>query len=39
MATSTALDMLRDNEPLEKIIKFSHLPETKVLELAKQIKK
>ena len=39
MATSTALDMLRDNEPLEKIIKYSHLPETKILELAKQIKK
>ena len=39
MATSTALDMLRDNKPLEKIIKYSHLPETKILELAKQIKK
>jgi hypothetical protein len=29
----TALDMLADNEPLEKIIKYSHLSMEKVLEL------
>lgn len=29
----TALDMLTDNEPLEKIIKYSHLSMEKVLEL------
>ena len=28
-----ALDMLADNEPLEKIVKYSHLPKEKVLEL------
>ena len=28
-----ALDMLADNEPLEKIVKYSHLPMEKVLEL------
>lgn len=28
-----ALDMLADKEPLEKIIKYSHLPKEKVLEL------
>ena len=28
-----ALDMLADNEPLEKIIKYSHLPKEKVLAL------
>ena len=28
-----ALDMLADNEPIEKILKYSHLPESKVLEL------
>ncbi len=30
---AVALDMLADNEPLEKIIKYSHLPKEKVLEL------
>ena len=30
-----ALDMLADNEPIEKIVKYSHLPESKVLELKK----
>ena len=25
--------MLADNEPIEKILKYSHLPESKVLEL------
>ena len=28
-----ALDMLADNEPIEKIVKYSHLPMEKVLEL------
>lgn len=37
MATSTALDMLRDNKPMEEIVKYSHLPEAKILELAKQL--
>ena len=31
--TAVALDMLADNEPIEKIVKYSHLPESKVLEL------
>ena len=30
-----ALDMLADNEPLDKIMKYSHLPKEKVLELQK----
>ena len=29
----TALDMLADNEPIEKIVKYSHLSKEKVLEL------
>lgn len=33
----TALDMLRDNEPMEKIIKYSHLPEDRILELAQEL--
>ena len=33
----TALDMLRNNKPMEEIVKYSHLPETKILELAKQL--
>ena len=37
MAISTALDMLRNNKPLEEIVKYSHLPEIKILELAKQL--
>ncbi|MBQ7080670.1 MAG: hypothetical protein IJM92_13655 [Fibrobacter sp.] len=28
-----ALAMLADNEPIEKIVKYSHLPESKILEL------
>ena len=28
-----ALDMLADNMPIENIVKYSHLPESKVLEL------
>ncbi|MBR6448651.1 MAG: PD-(D/E)XK nuclease family transposase [Fibrobacter sp.] len=31
--TAVALDMLADNEPLEKIVKYSHLSMEKVLEL------
>ena len=31
--TAVALDMLADNEPIEKIVKYSHLPESNVLEL------
>lgn len=33
--SAVALDMLADNEPIEKIVKYSHLPESKVLELQK----
>ena len=33
--TATALDMLADNVPIEKIVKYSHLPKEKVLELQK----
>jgi predicted transposase YdaD len=31
--TAVALDMLADNEPIEKIVKYSHLSMEKVLEL------
>jgi len=34
----TAMDMLRDNKPLEEIVKYSHLPEERIKELAQQIK-
>ena len=30
-----ALDMLADNKPIEDIVKYSHLSESKVLELKK----
>lgn len=30
---AVALDMLSDNEPIEKIVKYSHLPKEKVVEL------
>lgn len=33
--TATALDMLADNVPIEEIVKYSHLPKEKVLELQK----
>ena len=33
--TEIALDMLADNEPIEKIVKYSHLPKEKVLDLQK----
>ena len=32
-----ALDMLADNKPIEEIVKYSHLPESKVLELKKSL--
>ena len=35
--TATALDMLTDNEPIEKIVKYSHLPKEKVIELQKNM--
>ena len=35
--TQTALDMLRDNRPMEEIIKYSHLPESRIKELAVQL--
>ena len=35
--TATALDMLADNVPIEKIVKYSHLPKEKVLELQKSV--
>ena len=38
MAINIAIDMLRDNKPIEKIIKYSHLPEARVKKLAQQIK-
>ena len=36
--TSIALDMLRDNEPIDKIIKYSHLTPERISELAQQIR-
>ena len=33
-----ALAMIADNEPIEKIVKYSHLSEEKVLELQKKAK-
>ena len=35
--TQTALDMLQDNRPMEEIIKYSHLPESRIKELAVQL--
>lgn len=32
-----ALDMLRDNEPMEKIVKYSHLSVAEIRELSLQI--
>lgn len=32
--THTALDMLRDNKPMEDIIKYSHLPQERIETLA-----
>ena len=35
--TSTALDMLRENEPIEKIIKYSHLSKERIEQLSMQL--
>ena len=35
--TNTALDMLRDNKPMEEIIKYSHLPQERIEALAQQL--
>ena len=34
-----ALDMLADDEPVEKIVKYSRLPESKILELKQSLAK
>ena len=34
---STALDMLRENEPIEKIIKYSHLSKERIEQLSMQL--
>ena len=34
---ATAKDMLRDTRPMEEIIKYSHLPESRIKELAVQL--
>ena len=34
-----ALDMLADNKPIEEIVKYSRLPESKVLELKHSLAK
>ena len=34
MALDTAMDMLRDNKPIEEIVKYSRLPLERVQELA-----
>ena len=36
--TRMAREMLRDNEPMEKIVKYSHLPQERVEELAQQLR-
>lgn len=38
MAIDTAQKMLYDNEPIEKIVRYTNLPESQILELAKQYK-
>ena len=35
--TATALDMLADDKPIEEIVKYSHLPKEKILELQKTL--
>ena len=37
MAINTAIDMLRDNEPIAKIVKYSRLTEEQIQELASKI--
>ena len=36
--TRMAREMLRDNEPMEKIVKYSHLPQERIEELAQQLR-
>ena len=36
--TRMAREMLRDNEPMDKIVKYSHLPRERIEELAQQIR-
>ncbi len=36
--TRMAREMLRDNEPMDKIVKYSHLPQERIEELAQQIR-
>ena len=36
--TSTAIEMLRDNEPMDKIIKYSRLSQKRIEELAQQLR-
>lgn len=38
MATNTAISMLRDNEPIERIMKYTQLSEERIKELALQIR-
>ena len=33
----TASDMLKDGEPLAKVVKYSRLPEAKILEMAESL--
>lgn len=35
--THTALEMLRDNKPLEEIVKYSHLPQERIEALAQKL--
>ena len=37
-STDTALEMLRDNEPMDKIIRYSRLSRERIEELALQIR-
>jgi flagellar biosynthesis/type III secretory pathway protein FliH len=37
MATDMALDMLRDNKPMEEVIKYTRLPLERIQELAEQV--
>ena len=37
MATNIALAMLRDNKPVDEIVKYTKLPPERIQELAKQI--
>ncbi|WP_318258503.1 PD-(D/E)XK nuclease family transposase [Selenomonas sp. KH1T6] len=36
--TNTAIEMLRDNVPMEKIVKYSQLPQERIEKLAQQIR-